>query len=770
MSKSLTLFLLLFATFLSAQSPMRVVHCTAVSQNTAVTNIFINKENDKWVGTNEGLYQIHSADNGSRIAIEDQQWALLREACGNAPLTIDRAELFSDTLTEGKIALQGDNRITAAYFDSPSDELWVGTSEQGVFRFNLQGSTQFIEQINADNSKLRSNHINVIFIDQYGRLWIGTQRGVLFGNNGKWKLYEKNANIQAITAIGPDVWLMGEEILWRADAKNRWIPGDFDLSLSQGQIKDISFDSEGRLWIASEVITRYDIVADKVETFGPGQGFTSKNVVCIQVDSDNALWVGTRDKGVFLIEKKSEMTVSCMVEEPLSCRNQEASASLRVKIIGGKGPFVYRWDKGLEGENPQNLGPGLYSLTVTDSEERKKIVSAKIERPRLALNITQELQASSDDAADGSAIAKVGGGSPKYIFAWDNGETTPRADELKAGQHRLTVTDQNGCKAVGAISIGVRLAPPPEPEPIVEAPETPAPPSTPTPPAPPAEVIAPLKLVLVQTSRNDCPGDRKGALNAKIEGGKGPYRYRWTPERYTGKQIDQLPAGTYTLTILDARDSSQTASVTIKTPEPITATATQILAASRERARDGRAEVQASGGNGGFTYIWDNGETKAAARKLIAGKHSVTVVDAKQCSATAELTIGLRQLPELHASSLSSGQIIRLKNLYFDADSSTIEPISMPVLDEIYSFLRNNKGVMIEVGGHTNNIPEHAYCDRLSKARAKAVADYIVDKGIESSRIAFKGYGKRKPIASNKSAEGRRKNQRVEIKILSVGS
>ena len=82
--------------------------------------------------------------------------------------------------------------------------------------------------------------------------------------------------------------------------------------------------------------------------------------------------------------------------------------------------------------------------------------------------------------------------------------------------------------------------------------------------------------------------------------------------------------------------------------------------------------------------------------------------------------------------------------------------------------MKENGSVVIEVGGHTNNIPEHDFCDKLSNARAKSIADYIVQKGIDPKRVYYKGYGKRKPIATNDTAEGRMKNQRVEIKIISI--
>ena len=88
-------------------------------------------------------------------------------------------------------------------------------------------------------------------------------------------------------------------------------------------------------------------------------------------------------------------------------------------------------------------------------------------------------------------------------------------------------------------------------------------------------------------------------------------------------------------------------------------------------------------------------------------------------------------------------------------------------MDDIYRFLDRNKDVVVEIGGHTNNLPPAEYCDRLSEERAKAVADYLQNKGIDRNRLQFKGYGKRYPIADNRTSLGRKQNQRVEIKILS---
>ncbi|MBK8922192.1 MAG: OmpA family protein [Saprospirales bacterium] len=75
---------------------------------------------------------------------------------------------------------------------------------------------------------------------------------------------------------------------------------------------------------------------------------------------------------------------------------------------------------------------------------------------------------------------------------------------------------------------------------------------------------------------------------------------------------------------------------------------------------------------------------------------------------------------------------------------------------------------MIEIGGHTNSTPPDEFCDRLSTARAKSAADYLIAKGVDPKRVVYKGYGKRNPVASNTTADGRRMNQRVEIKILAL--
>ncbi len=123
---------------------------------------------------------------------------------------------------------------------------------------------------------------------------------------------------------------------------------------------------------------------------------------------------------------------------------------------------------------------------------------------------------------------------------------------------------------------------------------------------------------------------------------------------------------------------------------------------------------------------------------------------------------------KLNAKDLKTGQTIRIDKLYFAADSSIIDPKSFSAIDEIHDFMIDNPNIVVEIGGHTNDVPDETYCDRLSEARAKAVYDYLILKGISADRLQYKGYGKRMPVTTNKTTDGRRRNQRVEIKILSL--
>lgn len=115
---------------------------------------------------------------------------------------------------------------------------------------------------------------------------------------------------------------------------------------------------------------------------------------------------------------------------------------------------------------------------------------------------------------------------------------------------------------------------------------------------------------------------------------------------------------------------------------------------------------------------------------------------------------------------IESGERIALRNVFFETGRWDILPESEYELAKVVDLLTKNPTLKIELGGHTDNIGRPEANQRLSEQRAKAVYDYLINKGIPSNRLSYKGYGETQPVATNDTDEGRRENRRTEIKVL----
>jgi OOP family OmpA-OmpF porin len=107
-----------------------------------------------------------------------------------------------------------------------------------------------------------------------------------------------------------------------------------------------------------------------------------------------------------------------------------------------------------------------------------------------------------------------------------------------------------------------------------------------------------------------------------------------------------------------------------------------------------------------------------------------------------------------------------LKGVEFDVAKSDIKPASYPMLDEVVEVLQQNPTLRVEIDGHTDSTGSASFNQTLSEQRAQAVMDYFILKGISSGRLAAKGFGPSRPVASNDTAEGRARNRRVELKPI----
>src|SRR5690606_7160443 len=112
------------------------------------------------------------------------------------------------------------------------------------------------------------------------------------------------------------------------------------------------------------------------------------------------------------------------------------------------------------------------------------------------------------------------------------------------------------------------------------------------------------------------------------------------------------------------------------------------------------------------------------------------------------------------------GVTVRLKNIYFDFDKTTLKNESFAELNKVVDFLKQNPSVEIEISGHTDNKGSDDYNEKLSQGRSEAVVSYIVSQGIDNYRLTAHGYGEAKPIDTNDSDEGRANNRRVEFTVM----
>jgi outer membrane protein OmpA-like peptidoglycan-associated protein len=121
---------------------------------------------------------------------------------------------------------------------------------------------------------------------------------------------------------------------------------------------------------------------------------------------------------------------------------------------------------------------------------------------------------------------------------------------------------------------------------------------------------------------------------------------------------------------------------------------------------------------------------------------------------------------DLVMAPIQKGTSVTINNLFFELNKAALQPESESELKRIVSVLKENMNLVIEISGHTDNTGSDEINQKLSLDRADAVKAYLLGAGIKTERIKTKGYGSKKPKASNDTEEGRQINRRVDIEIL----
>ncbi|MCK5832047.1 OmpA family protein [bacterium] len=123
---------------------------------------------------------------------------------------------------------------------------------------------------------------------------------------------------------------------------------------------------------------------------------------------------------------------------------------------------------------------------------------------------------------------------------------------------------------------------------------------------------------------------------------------------------------------------------------------------------------------------------------------------------------------DIFISPIQRGAQTVLKNVFFDFDKAILRPESVGELNRVKTILDENKSLVVEIAGHTDSLGTFEYNNELSAKRAQAVADWLIENGIDKERIEVRGYGESNPISENSTEVGQQENRRVVFEIIDL--
>ncbi len=209
-------------------------------------------------------------------------------------------------------------------------------------------------------------------------------------------------------------------------------------------------------------------------------------------------------------------------------------------------------------------------------------------------------------------------------------------------------------------------------------------------------------------------------------------------------------------------------------PAPPEPTAAARLSPAPGTYEMGQSVTATSDTAGAVVHCTTDGSAPTAASPEVSGPIAVEKSATVRCIAVAPgqpesaVTGGeyVIQPPAPKRVEVKETKLELTEKVYFDTGKSTIKPVSYSLLDDVAQVLKDHPEVKkVRIEGHTDSKGSAKLNTSLSKARAQAVRKYLVDKGVEAPRLEATGYGPKKPIADNATAEGREKNRRVEFMI-----
>ncbi|WP_427874560.1 gliding motility-associated C-terminal domain-containing protein [Flavobacterium sp. MMS24-S5] len=321
----------------------------------------------------------------------------------------------------------------------------------------------------------------------------------------------------------------------------------------------------------------------------------------------------TQPASAVAVAKTSQTDVLCF---------GSSTGAINITASGGVAPYTYDWAD-LAGTNDSEdrtgLIAGTYTVTVKDANGCAAApLAITITQPASAVAVAKTSQ--TDVLCFGSSTGAINitasGGVAPYTYDWADlaGINDPEdRTGLIAGTYTVTVKDANGC-STAPLSVTI------------------------------IQPGAALSCSVVQNKPVTSNGLSNGEATVTPIGGTPTYTYLWDNGENTPKAV-ALNAGTHSVKVTDANGCFTECTVLITEPNILSCSISQDSAVKCYGGNTGKATVTAVGGNGEYTYLWDNDETTAQAVALTAGLHSVKVTDKLGYTTTCEITINQPQAP-----------------------------------------------------------------------------------------------------------------------------
>ncbi|MFT5264392.1 MAG: hypothetical protein ACI8YQ_003138 [Polaribacter sp.] len=276
-----------------------------------------------------------------------------------------------------------------------------------------------------------------------------------------------------------------------------------------------------------------------------------------------------------------------------------------VDTSNGTGPFSINWNDGNTDELRENLTPGIYFVTVENAAGCSQIFSAAITNPQPIIGNASATGETGQNANDGTATAAPTGGTPPYTYLWSyNNENTQTITGLLAGFYSVVIYDANNCSQIATVSVNS------------------------------FDCLLTIDIAVEDIS---CSGAHDGTLTAELMNGTGA-TYEWSTNATT-QTLENLPPGSYSVTITDDNACQNIATATISDPEPTVGLLESTTEVPCFGEATGQAFLDVDGGTAPYTYSWPGGGTGAVQTTLLPGDYVVTFTDANACSGTIPVTI-----------------------------------------------------------------------------------------------------------------------------------